>query len=518
MLSLINLIYSTVLHPKTKELPFFHLPSLLTLSTLPSPTTSNPLWPPILSSFRHYNPWMDLFPQPSIPICLTGNTPRGFLLTKVMFTSPLTPLSNRPSSFIAMTMKLQATWASWKPVSWSPPNSGGLVWHLSCANTSKGVQFASRTSPTCIPPFPSLTPICSTSTCPFQQISYDLITDLPFSASFDLLLIMVDHGLTKGVILCPTKKIITAEGIANLFFHKVFLCFSLYNKIISDRGSQFASAFAKELGKLLNYDLSLSTTYHSQSDRETEWVNQEIETYLQIFCGDNPTSWTDSISYTEFTHNHHLHSVTSQSLFFLMMGYEPHALPSIIQNSAIPAVETRLKNLTAIWNEALAAHELARQVMAACTQWRFVPFKKGEKVWLEAWNLKHSVTNPKFAPKREGPFTITKVLSPITYQLCLPKTWKIHLVFHATLLSPYCKNDIHGPNFPAPPPDLIAGEEGYKIDQILHHRGFPSRWSFLIQWKGYLAKEDSWVPEWDLKNAKSALIDYKKWHSTIFSP
>ena len=91
---------------------------------------------------------------------------------------------------------------------------------------------------------------------------------------------MVHHGLTKGVILCPTKKTITAEGIANLFFHKVFLCFSLYNKIISDRGPQFVSAFTKELGKLLNYDLSLSTTYHPQSNGETERVNQEIETYL----------------------------------------------------------------------------------------------------------------------------------------------------------------------------------------------------------------------------------------------
>ena len=89
--------------------------------------------------------------------------------------------------------------------------------------------------------------------------------------------------------------------------------------------------------------------------------------------------------------------------------------------------------------------------MAAHTQQRFVPFKKGEKVWLEVQNLKCSVTNPKFAPKREGPFTITKVLSLITYQLCLPKTWKIHLVFHATLLSSYRENNIHGLNFPAPP-------------------------------------------------------------------
>ena len=94
--------------------------------------------------------------------------------------------------------------------------------------------------------------------------------DLPPSAGFNSLLIMVNHGLTKGVILCPTKKTITMEGVANLFFHKVFLHFSFCDKIIFDKGSQFASAFAKELGRLLNYNLSLSTAYHSQSDRETE--------------------------------------------------------------------------------------------------------------------------------------------------------------------------------------------------------------------------------------------------------
>ena len=127
-------------------------------------------------------------------------------------------------------------------------------------------QNKSNTRPT-VPP---LTPIRSTSTRPFQQISCDLITDLPFSEGFNSLLVVVDHGLTKGVILCPTKKTITAEGIANLFFHKVFLHFGLYDKIISDRGPQFASALTKELGKLLNYDLSLATTYHPQSDRETE--------------------------------------------------------------------------------------------------------------------------------------------------------------------------------------------------------------------------------------------------------
>ena len=120
------------------------------------------------------------------------------------------------------------------------------------------------------PSRPPLLPIPSSSSRPFQQISCDLITDLPLSSGFDTLLVVVDHGLTKGVILCPTKKTIDTAGVAALFFSKVFQRFGLYDKIISDRGSQFASAFAKELGRLLGYELTLSTAYHPQTDREME--------------------------------------------------------------------------------------------------------------------------------------------------------------------------------------------------------------------------------------------------------
>ena len=208
----------------------------------------------------------------------------------------------------------------------------------------------------------------------------------------------------------------------------------------------------------------------------------------------------------------------NQSPFYLMMGYEPYALRMVILETSIPTVEICLKSLNAARDEALASHKLTHQVISSRNRQGFKPFEKGDKVWLEAKNLKCSITNPKFTPKREGPFAITKVLSPIIYQFHLPKTWKIHPVFHAFLLSPYCKNNVHSPNFLALSPDLIKGEEEYKIEKILCHHGTPTACMFLIQWKGYSAKEDSWVSEWDLKHAKSALNDYKKLHPLVFPP
>ena len=68
------------------------------------------------------------------------------------------------------------------------------------------------------PTVPPLNPIPSEHTFPFKQISYDLIMGFPMSNGFDALLVMVDHGLSKGVILCPTKKNIIVDGIAAIIF------------------------------------------------------------------------------------------------------------------------------------------------------------------------------------------------------------------------------------------------------------------------------------------------------------
>ena len=120
------------------------------------------------------------------------------------------------------------------------------------------------------PTVPPLCSISSTVSLPFKQLSVDLITDLPLSLGFDSVMVVVNHGLMKGVILAPCSKTIDAVGIAQLFFDFVFKQFGLHDTLISDRGPQFASAFTKELAHLLKYDVRLSTAYHPQMDGQTE--------------------------------------------------------------------------------------------------------------------------------------------------------------------------------------------------------------------------------------------------------
>ena len=133
------------------------------------------------------------------------------------------------------------------------------------------------------PVVPPLLPIKSDVSLPFRQLSVDLITNLPPSVGFDSIMVMVDHGLTKGVILAPCLKTIDTAGVAQLFFDFVFKQFGLHDTIILDRGPQFASAPTMEPARPLKYDVRLSTTYHPQTNRQTEQTNQELETYLHIF-------------------------------------------------------------------------------------------------------------------------------------------------------------------------------------------------------------------------------------------
>ena len=98
-------------------------------------------------------------------------------------------------------------------------------------------------------------------------------------------------------------------------------------------------------------------------------------------------------------------------------------------------------------------------------------------------------------PKQEEPFRITEVLGPLTYKLQLPTSLRIHNIFHATLLKPYKENKTYGRNFPEPPPELVEGEEVYKIETILNHQNRSHGYQYYVKWQGYHISNASWEPE-----------------------
>ena len=139
-------------------------------------------------------------------------------------------------------------------------------------------------------------------------------------------------------------------------------------------------------------------------------------------------------------HNNAQNGTTRQVPNSVLTGFTPTLAPSSNQTFGVPAADDRITRM-------IQARKTAIEAINRPTSIPRASFATGERVWLEGKNLPISMGSSKLRPKRYGPFKISRVISPVVYQLELPNQWKIHPVFHASLLLPYKETEQHGPNF-----------------------------------------------------------------------
>ena len=158
-------------------------------------------------------------------------------------------------------------------------------------------------------------------------ISVDFIRELPDVHRHDAIMNVVDSAGKWGHFI-PTTTTTIALGAAWLFLQNVWKLHGLPHSVVSNHGPQFVAEFTWELYQLLGITLSTTTTYYPWGDGQTEWVNQELEQYLQIFVNEHQDDWHELLPLAEFQYNNHVHSRTQQTPFFLdsrqhtCMGFE----------------------------------------------------------------------------------------------------------------------------------------------------------------------------------------------------
>ena len=105
-----------------------------------------------------------------------------------------------------------------------------------------------------------------------------------------------------------------------------------------------------------------------------------------------------------------------------------------------------------------------------------------------------------------GPFDIVDHLGEVAYHLTLPpRLAAIHPVFHISHLKRYLGAGADGRAQGPPPIITDAGYEEYEVNRILKVGLQGRHQQYLVCWKGYTTKEDSWVSRADLGNAPEVL-------------
>src|SRR5258706_41350 len=172
----------------------------------------------------------------------------------------------------------------------------------------------------------------------WQVISIDMIRELPDSKGYNTVLMVVDH-LSKQIHAIPTVTSLDSAGVAWLFLEHIWHHHGLLEEEISDHGSTFISNFSHELAALLGVKLTPSTSYHPQTDGQTEHMNQEIEAYLQVFMSHQQDDWADWLLLVEFAYNNKVHTATCQTPFELDTGQHPCLGVEPMRTSTVEAAD-----------------------------------------------------------------------------------------------------------------------------------------------------------------------------------
>jgi hypothetical protein len=275
----------------------------------------------------------------------------------------------------------------------------------------------------------------------WEDINMDFIVGLPHTQKGnDSIWVIVDR-LTKVAHFIPVKTTFETHKLAELYIDNIRKFHGAPKSIVSDRGPQFTAKFWTSLHKAMGTDLHYSSTFHPQTDGQTERVNQVLEDLLRAYVLTYGFDWEKSLSYAEFSYNNSYQANLKMAPFEALYGrkcWTPLMWSEVGERTFFgPATIVEAEeNVTKVRENLKIAQ--SRQKSYADPRRKDVSFEVGEHVYLKVSPLrgtKRFHVKGKLSPRYVGPYLIVQRIGKVAYKLELPpELTGVHPVFHVSQL------------------------------------------------------------------------------------
>ncbi|GBG72695.1 hypothetical protein CBR_g12263 [Chara braunii] len=229
----------------------------------------------------------------------------------------------------------------------------------------------------------------------WQSISMDFIGPLcpPTPRSHDVIMVVVDR-FTKCAHFVPCRYAICAREVADIVFDRVVRDHGLPPSIISDRDPRFTSRFWRRLHEVYGTQLRFSSSYHPQTDGQTEVTSRTLGDILREIVHDDQ-QWDLHLAHAEIAYNHAVSPATGMSPYYCDLDYHPRVPADFLRPSQMhpdtscPALDDWVAHMTSIMKttyEHIAASQ-TRMAARANRSRMDHPFKASDDVLINARHL-----------------------------------------------------------------------------------------------------------------------------------